>query len=425
MAGLSASFHLKKDHLIIERENSIGGLCGTKEIKGFYFDYTGHLIHFKSDYCLNLIKSRMGNNLLYLKRKAFIFMDNKYIEYPFQVNFTKLSPEIVKECFADYIYTYYNNADQISNNFLEWILNNFGEGMTKYFYIPYNEKLWKFPLNEMNYDRIEKYIPKISLEELLDNFLGIVRKDYGYNINFYYPKSGGIKSLAYSLLRDESLLNLNLEVIRIKSHENELILRNTNNSKETILQYNKLISTIPILKLLNLIEDVPSGIKKDLKALQYISLLCINYALKNRIKTDKHWIYFPEKEFPFHRIGFPPNFSPNMVPRSRSSLYAEISYNPKEEIDIPSISKEILNSLFGLDLINKRDKILFEYPLQIPYAYVIYKKNTNYNSIFTKINEFLKSFNIYSIGRFGSWDYLNMEDVILEGKMTAESLNVL
>jgi hypothetical protein len=58
--------------------------------------------------------------------------------------------------------------------------------------------------------------------------------------------------------------------------------------------------------------------------------------------------------------------------------------------------------------------------VDIPYAYVIYddfrKKNL------PSIMDFLKSNGIWSIGRYGSWSYMSMEDAILEGKATAEDV---
>jgi len=35
---------------------------------------------------------------------------------------------------------------------------------------------------------------------------------------------------------------------------------------------------------------------------------------------------------------------------------------------------------------------------------------------------FLKSNGIWSIGRYGSWKYMSMEDTMLEGKAAAEEL---
>jgi hypothetical protein len=66
------------------------------------------------------------------------------------------------------------------------------------------------------------------------------------------------------------------------------------------------------------------------------------------------------------------------------------------------------------------DRILVESVVDIPYAYVIYddfrKKNL------PSIINFLKRNSVWSIGRYGSWNYMSMEDTILEGKAALEEL---
>jgi len=76
LAGLSAAWHLQKDGLgcqIFEKESEVGGLCRSKNINGFTFDYDGHLLHFKHSYTFNLIKSLLKNNLFEHQRNAWIY----------------------------------------------------------------------------------------------------------------------------------------------------------------------------------------------------------------------------------------------------------------------------------------------------------------------------------------------------------------
>ena len=50
LAGLSTALHLgEHPHLVLEGETSPGGLCRTREVSGFLFDYTGHLLHLRDE----------------------------------------------------------------------------------------------------------------------------------------------------------------------------------------------------------------------------------------------------------------------------------------------------------------------------------------------------------------------------------------
>lgn len=106
LAGLSTAWHLQKkgiDCQIFERESEIGGLCRSKKIDGFTFDYCGHLLHFKHRYAFNLIKNLLGSNLIEHKRSAWIYSSGVYTPYPFQANLHGLPADIAKECLLGFI----------------------------------------------------------------------------------------------------------------------------------------------------------------------------------------------------------------------------------------------------------------------------------------------------------------------------------
>jgi len=56
----------------------------------------------------------------------------------------------------------------------------------------------------------------------------------------------------------------------------------------------------------------------------------------------------------------------------------------------------------------------------LEYGYVIYDNNRA--MILDKVLPFLSTKQIYSIGRYGQWEYSNMEDAINYGKRTAKFL---
>ena len=56
------------------------------------------------------------------------------------------------------------------------------------------------------------------------------------------------------------------------------------------------------------------------------SVVNFNFGINRPDLSDKHWIYFPEKEYPFYRLGFGHNFSEHMTPPDCSSLYGEFAH---------------------------------------------------------------------------------------------------
>lgn len=59
--------------------------------------------------------------------------------------------------------------------------------------------------------------------------------------------------------------------------------------------------------------------------------------------------------------------------------------------------------------------------MSIQYAYVIYDLNHRKNV--DTILAYLNSMDIYSCGRFGEWEYFNMDHSIMSGKRVADKLN--
>ncbi|MCG2677432.1 hypothetical protein L6386_02565, partial [bacterium] len=133
------------------------------------------------------------------------------------------------------------------------------------------------------------------------------------------------------------------------------------------------------------------------------------------------WIYFPEKEFTFYRVGFNSNFSSYLAPRGTSSIYTEVSYSKDKPLDRKGITRRVIKDLIKAGIITSRDKILAKLVLDIRYAYPLY--DHNHRESVATIQRFLRANDIYSMGRFGSWEYLSMEDVIEQGRETAQQLN--
>ena len=78
------------------------------------------------------------------------------------------------------------------------------------------------------------------------------------------------------------------------------------------------------------------------------------------------------------------------------------------------IIEEILFGLKKLNFIRNKKDVNFYSSKKFEYAYVIYDLNHRKNVDFLK-NEYAKQ-NIDLIGRWGSWEYLNSDQVIKQAK---------
>jgi hypothetical protein len=143
--------------------------------------------------------------------------------------------------------------------------------------------------------------------------------------------------------------------------------------------------------------------------------------IEARTVSDQHWIYFPEKEIPFYRVGLYTNFSSELAPAKCSSLYVEVSYLPGDSLNQPDALERVYDGLKACGLLKNKDHIIVENIIDIPYAYVIHDDSRCKN--LPKIMDYLNKHDIFSIGRYGGWQYMSMEDALLQGKELAESIH--
>lgn len=413
MAGLSCAYHLKKDYSILEKEDRVGGLSRSLSIDGFVFDYTGHLLHLHNPYSTKLILKLLRGNLLKIKRNAWIHSNGVSTRYPFQANTYGLPVDVVKECLLGFVDAQCQPANALPPNpsFLDWSLAHFGEGITRHFMGPYNRKLWLEDLKNLTTEWCGSFVPKVQWEEVLQGALTDQTKEFGYNAHFYYPKRGGIEALAQAFARG-------LTDIRLKTFVDEVDhkRRRVNGN----IAYDHLVSTLPLPVLLSRMPNLPSEIVAAKEKLRWNSVLCLNLGVERPRISDKHWIYFPESKYVFYRVGFPMNFSPHIAPRRGSSMYVEISAKPGQWPDFSDTLDRSLEGLRDSGILQKKDKILVSVWQPIPCAYVIYDRNRT--PAVSLILKFLEKHNIHSIGRYGGWKYSFMEEAVLDGKKTAETI---
>lgn len=414
LAGLSAAYHLNREYLIVEKESRPGGLCRTERKGDFLFDYTGHLLHLKNPYTDEFIKKHLKDNLNKNDRRSWIFSKKVFTRYPFQKNTYGLPPETIKEIIISFV----NRQNIEVKSFGDWILTNFGEGIAKHFMFPYNNKLWTVHPSEMTTDWMGGYVPNVTLEDIIDGALSDSDELVGYNTSFYYPNEGGIESLVTAVENnlDKNSIILGDEVVEILPDKKKAITRNGDE-----ISYNLLINTSPLNDLVASIKGTDSNIASAGKKLDSISVYNINFAIKGERFKNRDWIYLPEPEFACYRIGFPTNFSDKIAPKGFTTVYTEVSYSKHKAIDKKGIRQRIINDMIAIGLIETENDIETEKLLDIELGYVIY--NFNRTNALNIIVPGLLEKDIYTIGRYGKWEYSAMEDAILQGKELGDKLN--
>jgi protoporphyrinogen oxidase len=423
LTGLSAAYHLEKkgffDYALFEKESSIGGLCRSKQQDGFTFDFTGHLLHTSDAYFRTMLEELVGlENLNAIERQSFVYSENTYTHYPYQINLYGLSPNTIIDCITGYIER--PKTKKAPRTFPEWVETNFGKGFGKHFFYPYQEKIFAYDPHKLSASWTGRFVPSTSLDKIIRGALEKpTSTSVGYNANFLYPKKGGIfswvKTFADHITKP---IHTNFCVKHINLKNKTVTF--TNGHCEP---FEKLITTIPLDTLLGLIQEKShTTVQRARTNLLCNSVINFNLGVNHPDVSDKHWIYFPEQQYPFYRIGFPHNFSEHMAPVGYSSLYGEFSHIHKSAAWVNKTLKHAITATKKLLSISDTD-IATECIIPISHAYVIYDLWREKH--LPKLLNTLQEQDIYSIGRYGEWKYASMQEAVLDGKKIADTLTVI
>jgi protoporphyrinogen oxidase len=465
--GLSAAYHLGKGNLLLEQNATTGGWCRSIVDKGFTFDYAGHIMFSNDPYVHEMYAKLLGDNVHWQDREAWIYSKDVYTRYPFQGALYGLPPDVLKECIVGAIEarfgklkdrtapaparsssssTCVGKAESITDccgdgiaestaplgaatrtqtthgaepkNFEEFIYKVWGAGVAKHFAIPYNRKLWAVPLTEMETSWLGGRVPLPDLEEMIEGALRPVAKPQGPNARFGYPLRGGFQALVDGFLPlIEGDVRTNAEVVRVLPKSHKVLL-----SDGTTYRYERLISTAPLPKLIQMIgNEVPEHVIAAAKRLRHVSVRCVNLGVARTNVTDKHWIYYPEDSV-FHRIFVQGNASPHCNPEGGFGLTCEITYAPSKPLpcDGDALIERCIADCIKVGLLREDDVIIARNQVDMPYAYVVYD-HVRKRSVET-IRDWLSQHDIFLSGRYSEWEYYNSDHAFLAGKKIADAV---
>jgi protoporphyrinogen oxidase len=417
IAGLTAAQELNRikesETCVYEQNSKVGGLCRLEEEGDFRFEIVSHVLHFRSHEAKELVDSVAGNSLVQIERSAWIYFRGRYVPYPFQTHLGFLPLAERVSCLSGYLHAWLGrqlNGNHRAQDFEDWIRRNYGAGIGRHFMFPYNRELWGLQPSEMSVDWVRPFVPTVSLKQTMAGFLSRRPKTIGYNSYFYYPSQGGMQLIADALASRVAHLHLNKRVEEVDLDDKTIRFQDGE-----MVGYGTLISTIPLRTLILSAKDVPADVHDAASGLRCTTLVNVTCCLNRPLPHSYHWVYFPESQFPFFRLVFPSNISAAMAPPNCSIISAEIS-NPNLN-DLPRLGQSVKEALLGLGMIGALSDISATRTNYVEHAYPVH--DLGRQAAVQRLQQFLNSKGVWSIGRFGSWRYSSIDDAIVQGLETA------
>jgi protoporphyrinogen oxidase len=226
-----------------------------------------------------------------------------------------------------------------------------------------------------------------------------VADNASYNATFTYPEGGAIeyvKALAGalrpgSIALEEPLVAIDLERKIARTSKREIA-------------FERLVSSIPFNRLVRL-----CGLDHDPAAFTWNKVLVFNLGFDRKGPRDVNWIYYPDRERVFYRIGF----YDNIFDSDRMSLYVEIGFPTGAPVDEAAMRARVLEDLRREGLVTDH-RLVAEHSVVMDPAYVHITQGSLAEH--RRLAARLAERGVHSIGRYGGWTYCSIEDNIVEAR---------
>jgi len=406
ISGLGASHTLREKGIkcvILEKDNTYGGLCSSFEIDGFRFDRFVHLSFSTIKEVNDIFDQVEGGIYRHLPNPSNIYK-GKWIKHPAQNNLYVLDDDEKNAIIEDFKKRPDASTATV-NNYENWLRLQFGNYFAEHFPMVYTRKYWMKEASELRTEWAGRRIYQPSLDEVIAGSKAEDERITYYAKEMRYPKTGGYKHFL-SIMAEDADIRYNAEVKHINTSERQV---KTTDGK--VYSYERLFSSIPLPELIPMLDNVPNEVKVAVSKLEATCGYHVSIALKTKEIPQYLWWYIYDEDNLASRVYSPSMKSPDNAPEGCSSLQMEV-YCKEDEYSEQEILNRTVGKLVEIGIIKQED-ILFTHLGFEKYANIIFTEPI-YDAR-KVVRDYLYSIGIETIGRFGEWDYLWSDQAMMSG----------
>ena len=426
-AGLTAAYELSKfgyPSIVLESDDTVGGLARTCQYKGYRFDIGGHRFFTKVDYVQELWQEILEDEFLKRPRLSRIYYRRTFFDYPLKpVNaLLGLGPVEAVRIGVSYLRArIWPYREEVT--FDQWVSNRFGRRLFQIFFKSYTEKVWGMPCEEISADWAAQRIKNLDLLTTLRNALfGSKTSRHGEVITtlideFHYPRHGPgqmWEDCRKKLETRGTTVSMETRVIGIR-HEGGRVqsvrVRDAGGAEHDV-RGDQFLSSMPIRTLLRCLDPLPPpDVLAAGDSLRYRDFLTVALIIDREDVFPDNWIYIHSDDVKVWRIQNFKNWSPDMVPDpSRTALGLEYFVQENDEVwsmDDADLVELGRREVARLNLVSA-DEVIDGAVVRMPKAYPVY--DGRYQAALQVIRKWLAGIeNLQLIGRNGQHRYNNQD----------------
>lgn len=428
VSGLAAASALEGDTVVLERSATPGGLVRAVCIDGYWFDHVLHLLHFRDDRTEARIHDLLGDWLAPCVPDAWVETAAGTVRYPFQMHLQGLDPRTVADCLNDLAAKTFGPALPPPRNFREMLLNTFGAAMCETFMFPYNEKVWKRPLDQLAPSGFQWNITHPDFRRVVEGAITDAAEFEPYNANGWYPRppadhrERGMGVLSTKLAEQVADLRLNAEVHGIDLERREIRYRQAGQTHA--LRYERACAaTLPLPAMLALCEQTPGDLLEESRLLTHNNVYTVAFCVRGpRPQGRGLWRYYADPDIVFNRLIYMHEFDPLSAPQDGWGLMAEITWPAdRPAADVDELVARTAADVHAVGGMPADAEILNSHVIVADPAYVVFTPENQ--AIMERAKSFLMEHGISPLGRYGRWEYSSMAQVMRDGFDWADEIN--
>lgn len=409
IAGIAAAYDAEMRGLpatVFEARSTAGGLLDNFEVQGFRFDQAVHL-----SFATEPVVRRIFDQVPYRTHapESLCWDNGMWLRHPVQSNLYPLPMSEKVELIAGLA----ERPIAPIENYRDWLIQQYGEPIAKRWPLAYTEKYWTVPAEMLGTDWVGSRMRAADLREVLTGAFTAEMPNLYYAREMRYPVEGGYRSF----------LNPMLKHVRIEYERQacglDLALRSVRFRDGSSVHFRKLVSTLPLPVLIDLIDDVPNDVRQAAGALFATEVDLISVGFNKPSVSPSLWFYIYGQDMLAARAYSPDMKSSDNVPAGCSSLQFEIysSRHKPLRATVGELKRDTVAGLVRMGLATP-EEILFVHHHKLAYGNVVFDLGMERRR--DLVRHWVESQGIFVAGRFGEWAYLWSNQALLSGMRAAQ-----
>ena len=296
LAGLAFAKRISENGfsvMLLEKEDVVGGLSRTLYFNGYCLDFCAHRFHTSNRELLDEVLSLPGFRMDKHLKKSRIYLFDKYLKYPFQLQNLLRAMPITQSITCSFSFLVNLIAKKFRSreyirSYKDWFIHFYGPGLYKVMCQPYTSKVWRTDPSYISADWAEE---RFQGEKVIYLIKRIITKLFtldfsSYSIEdeelipdggeFFFPMRG-IQELpdafARAAVANNAEIYTSTRITGINRKEKTVSYRWNSTNKQ--VAFTNLVSTIPLNTFYELQDKKDPAIATQVHNLIYMNIVFV------------------------------------------------------------------------------------------------------------------------------------------------------